>query len=162
MYLSSSHPTHMDHNGPSLRYRCVFTTRTHEGQCATLPSGECLHHPATLPTWTIMDLVWDINLSSQSNPIRTSVQLLLVENVSSSHPTHMSHYWPSMRNQCVFSIPPPRDKCAALVGGEYLYYPATLPTWTNLDLVWEINVSSKSYPMKTSVQLWLIENVSII
>ena len=65
MYLSSSHPTHMDYYGPSLRNRPVFSIPPPEGHCATLSSGECPYHPATLHIWTIKDLVWEIDVSSK-------------------------------------------------------------------------------------------------
>ena len=86
----------MDHCGPSLRNRSLFLILPPEDQCTTLPSGECLYHPATLSPWTIMDLVREINgeciyhlatlptltimdqvigidMSSESHPLRASV-----------------------------------------------------------------------------------------
>ena len=160
MSLSSSHPTHMDHYIPSVRNWCVFSIPPHEDQCETLPGRKCIYQLATLPIWTILDLVWEINVSSQSHPLRTNMQLWQVENlfiIQSPYP-----HGPSVRNISVFSIPPPEGQCATLSSGECLYHPATLPTWTIKDIVWEIDVSSKSYPMRTSVQLLLVENVSII
>ena len=50
-----------------------------------------------------------------------------------SHPTHMDHYGSSLTNRWVFSIPPPKDQCVTLGGGEYISHPDTLPTWTIMD-----------------------------
>ena len=81
MSLSSSHPTNMDHYGPSLTNRFVFSILRPKDQCVTPAGGKCLYHPNTLPTWTIMDLVWDIYVASQSHHLSSSVLFCLVKNV---------------------------------------------------------------------------------
>ena len=82
--------------------------------------------------------------------------------VSSSHPPHMNHCGPSLRIRRVYYIPPHQAQCGTLTGGEYLSQPATHPTWTIVDLVWEIRVSTTSHPIRTSVELWLVENMCVI
>ena len=121
------------------------------------------------PHMNHVDLVWDIDVSSRSHPMSTSVELWLVEIMcikricaSSNHPPHMNHCEPSLRNWRVFYILPHKNQCGILTGRECVYHPATHPTWTIVDLVWEIDVSTTSHPMRTSVELWQVENVCII
>ena len=101
------------------------------------PYGVKSHHGATHPTWTIVDEFQDIDVPSESHPLRTSVELWQVENVhiiQTTHPTWtiVDLVW----NRCAFWIPPPEDQCGTVTGGVCVYHTATHPTWTIVDLFW--------------------------